>query len=243
MEREKANGRPVNIMPHDAMQILGQMSNQKLYVCEQVEGPEPFIVASSILWDSVTPVPCEGGHRGYAAERFLEIGTQVSTIHGFGLQWVLTAVTLMEQLCLDPTGVVFAATYGDNHTAARNFEETMQFVYWKEVPATIESVRLHHLEEGGPAELARGVKWFRPTIETVIAAADLILDLDNNPNRQVKLGRAGPEAYPIHTLRFEFEIANEKPKTLEQLRVAAANRSVDPHFLAWPSVTAGQPAT
>jgi hypothetical protein len=250
IQKAKSLGRPVNIMPRDSTQILLQMINQKVYVCERLEEREPCIVASSILWDYELPVPSSGGHCGYAPERFLEFGTQVSTLPGFQLQWVLTAITLIEQLVFDPTGVMYAATYGDNEHAAENFSGTMRFAEWLTLPPTLESTRLHHLEDGGAAELARGVRWFRPTIETVVSAANLILDLHRNPNRTVKIASGKTaESYPVKGVHFSFDpdgfklatfadilafcrkISERNPRDLTELKAAAGNFSITDDFI------------
>lgn len=243
----KAAGRAVNIMPRDAVQILGQMKNQKLYVCEKLENPDPTIVAASILWDDELPVPTPGrGHNGYSAKRFLEIGTQVSRLPGFGFQWVLTSFTLVEQLLVDPTGIMFAATYGDSK-AAENFKGTMKFCAWRDVPPTLESLRLHHLEVEG--QLHRGVKWFRPTAATLIAAAQLIIDLYENPVRKVKDTQRA-SGYPIKQIQFHVEaqfkvagfddilrycrrLSERKPTTLAQLQEAIENPQIDEEFICW----------
>jgi hypothetical protein len=117
--KARAARRTIYIMERDVIQLLGQMKNHRLYICEQVGTGEAAIHAASMIWDIVLPVPTASGE--FRCERFLEFGTQVSELPGFNLQWTLTAVGLLEELLLDPTGVTFAATYGDSDRAPLNF--------------------------------------------------------------------------------------------------------------------------
>lgn len=235
-----ANRRPM-IMQRDAVQILTQMRGQKVYVCEQPSENERIIHAASMLWDEEIPVPERNADKRYKVERFLEIGTQVSELAGYGFQWLLTAIILLEQLLYDPTGTVYAATYGDNDVAGPNFIKNMMFLPWEDVPETILALRLHHLDSGG--ELSRGVKWFRPTLRTVEGAAHLIVDIDQNPNRSAKGDGA---QIPEIELRFdenEFQKVSYKelvefahalianpPKTYSELK-QFSSRTLSPTFL------------
>jgi hypothetical protein len=243
-------GANVNIMPRDATQILAQMKNQQLYICEQIDIPEPKIVAASILWELEAPVVSEDGFCGYEWKEYLEIGTQVSALNGYQLQWVLAAVTLLERLSYDPTGTVFAATYGDNAQAASNFLNRMRFVRWDMLPPTLESQRLGHIALDGADQLARGVNWFRPTINTINAAAELVLDLHENPNRSARQGFGGA-VQPVPEITFEFHqpafqlagfdvllhiarrIVAAKPQTLDALKEAVENLTVSDDFISW----------
>src|SRR5262245_22708952 len=55
IDRCKASGDKIFIMERDAIQILGQMKNQRLYICDQLDGGTRTIHAASMLWDYVLP--------------------------------------------------------------------------------------------------------------------------------------------------------------------------------------------
>ena len=185
IEKARQAGQLPMIMQRDAVQILTQMRGQKVYVCEHLnDQQERTIYAASMLWDEEIPVPLRNVDNRYAVERFLEIGTQVSELPGYSFQWLLTAIILLEQLLYDPTGTVYAATYGDNEVAGPNFTKNMHFVTWTNVPETVLALRLYHLDSAG--ELHRGVKWFRPTLKTIIGAAQLIVDVHEKPERTAR---------------------------------------------------------
>lgn len=241
IEKARLEGRLPMIMQRDAVQILTQMRGQKVYVCEQPHDDERVIYAASMLWDEEIPVPQRNADNRYNVERFLEIGTQVSELPGYSLQWLLTAIILLEQLLYDSTGTVYAATYGDNEVAGPNFTKNMHFVPWAHVPETVMALRLHHLDSAG--ELARGVKWFRPTLRTVEGAANLIVDVHQNPSRNAKATGA---PVPEIELRFdenEFQKVSYKellelahaliknpPKSYSELK-EFSSRTLSPTFL------------
>lgn len=199
IERARQANRLPMIMQRDAVQILTQMRGQKVYVCEHPGAEERTIHAASMLWDEEIPVPQRNADNRYTVERFLEIGTQVSELPGYNFQWLLTGLILLEQLLYDPTGTVYAATYGDNEVAGPNFTKNMHFVPWTNVPETVLALRLYHLESAN--ELGRGVKWFRPTLKTILGAAELIVDVHEKPERSAKTAQTTP--FPEIELRFD----------------------------------------
>lgn len=234
VERETASGSRPMIMRRDVMQILGQMHNQKLYVCEQIKEGEPVLHAASMLWDDAYALPAANG---YEVERCLEIGTQLSVLPGFNFQWTMTAITLLESFLFDPTGIVFAATYNNNDGSRENFLNTMKFVEWHDVPETIKALRMHHLEEEGDG---RGVWWFRPTIATIVAAAERIADLSDTPRRPASPRGSGEIDFTFNGAEFEVvkfevildvarEIASARPKTRSEL--AAFSSALGERFL------------
>jgi hypothetical protein len=202
-----------------------------------------------VLWKHQVPIPSDGPDaiRGYEMETFLEFGTQVCILNGFSLQWILTAIIALERLAYDPTGILVAATYGDNLRAANNFLNAMHFVEWTDVPATWDSLRLHHMREAG--DEARGLRWFRPTGQTIAAAADLLLELCERPNRKASARLQNPE---IAEIIFNFDaisfqriafddlkemarkLSSVRPVSLAALRSVLDNETVSENFIHWP---------
>jgi hypothetical protein len=79
----------------------------------------------------------------------------------------------------------------------------MRFIEWTDVPITLQALRMYDLELD--RELDRGVRWFRPTLQTIVDAATRIVELCDNPVREAKIGRQGPDAYPIKRVHLEFD--------------------------------------
>ncbi|MFY0690775.1 MAG: hypothetical protein JXR14_02500 [Paracoccaceae bacterium] len=175
----RQSGRQSMIMPRDTLQILTRMRSKRVYVCEEDLGDETKIWAASLLWEEDLPLPDSTEKLGYRVERFWEIGTQVSDYSGLSLQWALTAFTIFEMFIIDASGVLYAATYGDNKQAPAAFLDKMKFQHWRDLPRPVEALRYHHLETGEEDETSRGVLWFRPTLQTVIEAAKLIQEINS----------------------------------------------------------------
>lgn len=178
VKQVRQRGEKSMIMPRDTLQILTRMRSKRVYVCEEEVVGEKKIHAASLLWEEDVPLPDPSQVLGFKVERFWEIGTQVSELGGYSLQWLLTAFTIFEMLMTDPSGVLYAATYGDNKQAPNAFLGKMKFEKWKDLPKPLEAIRFHHLETAEEDETSRGVLWFRPTLNTVREAARLIHDLN-----------------------------------------------------------------
>ena len=248
IHKERQSGNKPMIMPRDATQILYEMRNQRVYICEEEHSGGTVVHAASMLWDEEIPVPSQTSPLGFDVGRFLEIGTQMSLLPGFNLQWTLTAVTLLEQFLLDPTGVPYTAIYGDNHPSEHNFLKNMHFSPWHSVPPTVERLRLHFLEEGGQEEIERGVKWFRPTLKALNESAVRIVDLIDNPKRKAKLTNEHTAGSSTREMHFTFDesqfqaipladivlaardIAKAQPDTFGRLRMFAS-RTLSEGFL------------
>jgi hypothetical protein len=168
------------VMPKDATQILRQMQSQIVFTCE-IDRPEAEgrvqIVGAGVLWDREWPTINSSGDIEVC--RFLEAGSQRVCLNGYNLQWSLNALTLITTLVSDPAGIYFAATYGDNAPSIGNFLNNMKFKEWNDVPRTLSTWRMHDLKVHH--QEARGVRWFRPSAATVIAAAERIVAAADTP--------------------------------------------------------------
>jgi hypothetical protein len=241
------------IMPRDTVQILTRMRSKRVYVCEEVTKDERVIHASSLLWEEDIPLPDVNAPYGFRIERFWEIGTQVSELGGFSLQWVLTAYTIFEMLMTDASGVLYAATYGDNKQAPSSFLDRMKFVKWDNLPKPLEAIRYHHLESGEEDETSRGVLWFRPTLMTVLEAAKLIDDISTNgylvasprsakPGERIQI-KFAPQDNLSNDSESEIQrrtlesikdlarrIVEERPSTISKLRALGTGTVSDDFF-------------
>lgn len=179
VKKVRQRGDKSMIMPRDTLQILTRMRSKRVYVCEEEIDGEKKIHAASLLWEEDVPLPDPSQAFGFKVERFWEIGTQVSELGGYSLQWLLTAFTMFEMLMTDSSGVLYAATYGDNKQAPSAFLGKMKFEEWQGLPKPLEAIRYHHLETADEDETSRGVLWFRPTLNTVREAAKLIHGLNS----------------------------------------------------------------
>lgn len=223
--------------------------------------PDAQIFAASMLWEQEIPVASPSSRpdaERYDIENVLEIGTQLSVLPGFNIQWIMTSLIILERMVYDPDGVVFAATYGDSVASAHNMTSNMHFVEWVDVPPALKCLRLHHLKADGDER--RGIKWFRPTLATINAAAELIVDLSENP-RRTRVSRRGsgngsssgfffdasnieaieinldaaafqlPRADYNSLLLYARRIATGKPTSLDELKKVVENYTISSSFI------------
>jgi hypothetical protein len=229
------------IMQRDVTQILRQMGSKNVLICE-LGAKDKRIVASSILWDDDEfPIVMPNGD--IEVKRLLETGTQQCIMPGYNLQWTLNAFSLLNALSTDATGTYFAATYGNNNHSIANFLNNMKFAEWDVVPSTVECVRMHHLAKEKQTD--RGVRWFRPNLETVVRAAQRIVDFIDHPIQPRKELRRSLESNEVDVVAIEFEydrrleravhyarkILAEPPRTLADLSSAIENDRIDADFL------------
>jgi hypothetical protein len=192
---DKADGM---ILPKTMPEILHQMGKGTVFTCEIRSGYDRKIVAASILWEKKMLTIEPGG--SLAMGDYYEAGTQLSIMPGYNFQWILNAFTLLTALSLDPEPTFFTATFGDNDRSISNFRGPMRFADWSPLPETWKRERDSALESID--QLHRGVRWFRPTLQTVVAAAELVVDLTENPVRK----RSSRDGTPnTDTIKFHCE--------------------------------------
>jgi hypothetical protein len=193
---DKADGM---ILPKTMPEILYQMGKGTVFTCEIRSGYDRKIVAASILWEKKMLTIGSGGT--LAMGDYYEAGTQLSIMPGYNFQWILNAYTLLTALSLDPGPTFFTATFGDNDASKSNFRQRMHFADWSPLPETWKCERDSALESIN--QLNRGVSWFRPTLQTLAAAAELVVDLTKNPVRQRSPSRDGTPN--TDTIKFHCE--------------------------------------
>jgi len=228
------------IMPRDVTQILRQMDSQVVFTFELELTGGKEIVAACIVWDKEWPVI--DGPDAIRISKFLETGTQQCILNGFNLQWTLNSLTLLRSLLHDATGCYFAATYGDNDPSIGNFLGPMKFLEWDAVPGTLRQWRMHHLEEHN--ETHRGVRWFRPNIATVVAAAERVVEMSTTrvqKRKESKETRKYPDVLEVEfcydesmldpILESARKISRTRPATVQELLKIIELPSIDPDFL------------
>jgi hypothetical protein len=235
------NNKTDMIMARDVAQILRQMQTQKVCTCEMHHAGESQIVASSILWEYELPIVKPDGR--LEVVNFFEAGTQRSVLNGYNFQWTLNSYTLLYAILSDPTGVYFAATYGDNQESIGNFLNRMKFKEWTDIPSSLLCVRIHHLEMD--KQTHRGVRWFRPDVETVVCAAERVIEMTDSPvQTQKKRHLESPTELVIPEIEFHCEkqfenavifyarqILEQRPQTLAELRRTLQNDDISDSFL------------
>jgi hypothetical protein len=219
------------ILPKTMPEILHQMGKGTVFTCEIRAGFDRHIIAASILWEKkmLTIDP----HGDLAMGDYYEAGTQQSIVPGYNFQWILNAFTLLAALSRDPGPTFFTATFGDNEASKKNFRDRMHFADWSPLPETWKCERESALKS--IRQSARGVCWFRPTLRTLVAAAQLVVDLTQNPIKQRSRSRsetasAMPGFPDAEAIKFHCEekllnwirpevdaVATRQPTTFDQL--------------------------
>ena len=242
--RENSDKTAGMILPKTMPEILHQMGKSAVFTCEIHSGFDRRIVAASILWEKkMLTIEPDGA---LVMGDYYEAGTQFSILGGYNFQWILNAFTLLTALCLDPGPTFFTATFADNKPSMKNFRERMHFADWSPLPATWKCERESALRSINQAE--RGLCWFRPTLRSLVAAAELVVDLTTNPVRQrskpvLAAASAMPNVLDANEIKFHCEekllnwirreanaVATRQPKTFDQL-CDALGYEIGPSFL------------